>query len=239
MDKKEESKNLEVMKKRYGFDKAAAKWIPGGGEILKLIGVEVIMVDFIRNASSGWTNKIKKAYIKSISDYDPMTMTYLCQYRLVDEDKETSWREIRIIPEGFSFENPEETGKMIRFVPYSLHCKMAEEEAMYCRLGELFDKRKTLPIENLKQISGSKEQEKTLTYACNIGAVIKTEDNQILYFRIHKLNLRHNYKDNYNLTITDESKKAYTIPITMSEENYVFKFNGDRIGLLKIVDLED
>ena len=238
MDKKEESKNLEVMKKRYGFDKADAKWIPGGGEILKCIGVEVIMVEF-NKGEKGWTNKIKKAYIISISDYDPMTSTYLCKYRLVDEDKETSWREVRIIPEAFSFENPEETRKMIRFVPYSLHCKMAEEEAMYYRVSQLFDSRKTLPIENLKQISESKEQEKTLTYACNIAAVIKTIDDQTLYFRINKLNLRHNYKDNYLLTLTDEWKKAYTIPIIASEEEYVFKFNGDKIGLLKIIDLED
>lgn len=234
-----ENKNLEILKKRYGFDKANPKWFLKGGELLNFIGVEVILVDYTRDSNNIWTNKIKKAYINSITDYDPMTTTYLCKYRLVDKDKETEWREKRINPEGFSFELPEQTGKMLRFIPYSLHCKIAEEEALYYRLSELFDKRKTLPIENLKQISGSKEQEKTLTYACNIGAVIKTEDNQILYFRINKLNLRHNYKDNYNLTITDGTNKAYTVPINSSVENYVFKFNGENIGLLKIIDLED
>ena len=234
-----ENKNLEILKKRYGFDKADTKWLLDGGDILKYIGVEVILVDFLRDVNNNWTNKIKKASIISISDYDLMTMTYLCKYRTIDEDKETSWREVRINPGGFSFENPEETGKMLRFIPYSLHCKIAEEEALYYRLGELFDKRKTLPIENLKQLSESKEQDKTLNFACNIGAVIKTEDNQTLYFRIHKLNLRHNYKDNYNLTITDGTNKAYTVPINSSAENYVFKFNGENIGLLKIIDIED
>lgn len=234
-----DNKNLEIITKRYGFDKADQKWIPGGADILKLIGVEVILVDFNKNSDDKWVSKIKKAYIKSISDYDMMTSTYLCKYRIVDEDDESSWREQRIIPEGFSFENPEETRKMIRFIPYSLHCKIAEEEAMYYRLGELFKNRDTLPISNIKQISESNEQEKTLTYSCNIGAIIETVNNEILYFRINKLKLRHNFKDNYNLTITDENNKAYTIPINSNDKYYEFKFNGDTIGNLKLIDLED
>lgn len=235
------NKNLDVIINRYGFDKANQKWIPNGGDILKYIGVEVILVDFIRDGEGKWSNKVKKAYIKSISDYDPMTVTYLCRYRIVDEDTETSWREKRIIPEGFSFENPEETGKMIRFVPYSLHCKMAEEEALYYRLGELFNNRQTLPISSLESISISKEQDKTLNYSCNICAVIKTsvDNNSVLYFRVSKLSLRHNYKDNYNLTITDNSGKSYTLFIKSSDDKYKFKFNGEVIGDLKLIDIED
>lgn len=238
------NKNLDVIINRYGFDKADQKWIPNGGDILKYIGVEVILVDFIRDGEGKWSNKIKKAYIKSISDYDPMTVTYLCRYRIVDEDTDTSWREKRIIPEGFSFENPEETGKMIRFIPYSLHCKMAEDEALYYRLGELFDNRSTLPMTSLEVISSSKEQDKTLNYSCNICAVIKTVpdeegNSKILYFRINRLNLRHSYKDNYNLILTDNSNRSYTILIKSSDSQYKFKFNEEIIGDLKLIDLED
>ena len=238
---KKENKNLEIFKKKYKYKKNDLKWIPEGASILEYIGIEVVFVKFIKDsdANKKWSTNIKKSYIISISDYDPMTSTYLCKYRIVGEDKETSWREMRIIPEGFSFENPEETGTMYRFIPYSLHCKLAETEAFYARVDEIEKKKDTLPVESLKQISESKEQDKVLTYSCNIGAAIRTIDDDILWFRISKLSLRHTYKNNYNLTITDAEGKAITLQINSDLKNYNLKFGGDGIGTLKIIDLED
>lgn len=234
------SNNLKKLKKLYGFDKNDIKWISNGADILKYIGIETIFVEFIKDAEGNWTNKLKKSIITSITDFDPMTDTYLIKYRLVDEDKDTSWREMRIISEGFSFGNPEETGKMYRFVPYSLHCKLAETEAFYARIKNLFEKRDTLSLESLKQISESKEKEKTLSYRCNIGAAIKTVDGDILWFRLSNITLRHTHKDKYSLTLTDDNNKTYYLNISSNDTSYKFSYSkGEVIGDIKIIDLED
>lgn len=237
MDK--ETHLLKKLKSYYGFNKGNTKWISDGADILKYIGIEVIFINFNKDADGNWVNKIKRALILSISDFDPMTDTYLVKYRIVNEDKDTSWREIRIIPEGFSFGNPEETGNMVRFVPYSLHCEIAETEAFYGRLFELFTKRDTMPFKSLEQISVSKEQDKTLNYRCNIGAVIKTVDNEILWFRISKLTLKHSYKDKYKLIISDSANKTYLIDISSKEKEYKMTLGNEEIGVIKIIDLED
>lgn len=228
--------DLELFKEKYGYNKGDLRYIPEGADILKYIGVEVIFVEFTK-INNEWTNKIKKAIINEITDYDPMTLTYLCKYRLVDEDKENSWRELRIIPEGFSFNQPEIEGKMYRFIPYSLHCKMAEDEALYNRLSILYAKRDTMILSNLENLSVSKEQDKTLNYAMNIGLVIKTIDNNILWFRISKLSLKHKYKNVYSLRVENKNNKNYTIEITGDQKEYKFIYNGTEIGSAKIIDL--
>ena len=101
---------LKALKKRYGFNKGDYKYIPAGGEILKYIGQPMIFVDFKKDENGDWQSNFETAFIDSISDFDPMTMTYNCKYKLVDGVQ----KEIRIIPEGFSWGNPEETGEMKR-----------------------------------------------------------------------------------------------------------------------------
>lgn len=228
---------LETFKERYGFSKTSQKWIATeGASILEYVGIEVVAVEFTKKADNDWTTVLKKACIHEISDFDPMTVTYLCKYQIVGEDKEGSWREVRIIPEGYSMMG-DDSSWMIRFIPYSVHCKMAETEAFYSRLFELQAKSQSLSIESLNTLSDSKSQEATLGYSCNIGAVIKTVDNEVLWFRIKKLNIRHKFKQAYTLSITSWDDKNYIFEILSSDSEHDFIVNKELIGKFKIIDL--
>lgn len=230
-------KTLENLKERYGFSRRSQKWLATeGASILEMIGIEVVAIEFTKSESGDWSSILRKAVIVSISDFDPMTVTYLCKYRIVDEDSETSWRETRIIPEGYSL-IAEDANWMIRFVPYSLHCKMAETETFYSRLFELQAKRDTIPVSSLETLSVSKSQDNTLGYSCNIGAVIKTIDNEILWFRIKKLSIRHKFKTSYTLSITSWDDKSYVLDIQSTDTEYNFTINKENLGKLKIIDL--
>lgn len=219
---------LEALKKRYGFNKGSYKYIPAGGEILKYVGQPVIFVDFSRNDEGEWNSTFETAFIKSISEFDPMTMTYLCKYNLSDGVE----KELRIIPEGFSWGDPEETGKMQRFVPTSLHYTLQEDELFYNRLQELYDSRDTLPLESVKLLADSKEQDKTLKYTHNIGAAIKTADGKVLWIRLQKLGLTHRNGEYYNLSFGDE-RNRWTVIVKSSDKEYEI----EKTGKLKLIDL--
>jgi hypothetical protein len=146
-----------------------------------------------------------------------MTTTSIIKYKIIGEEEV---KEARIIPEGFSFESPEETGKSLRFLPLSMHFKVQEEKAFYDRLLAKFDNAKTLSIEALENLSNSKEQSELLGRNYNIAAVIKTDEEtpEILYFRIDKLKLKHNKQDNYAITLTKEDKER-----NYNSRPYMFK----------------
>lgn len=243
-ENKKEITGAALLDRRYGFDKADYKWIPAGAEILHYIGSSVVFVEFIKEASGAWVDNIKEADILSISDYDPMTVTYLLKYRIKGEDTESSFREMRIIPEGFSWGNPDETGVMHRFIPYSLHCKLAETEMLYARVSKLYTARPSLPIEALGTISGSAETKKTLEYSCNIVAALSIDPKQdglgkVVFFRVHNLSLRHLHKDIYLLSITDGDGNIYTQEIQGTAEEHNFLVSGKYAGKLKLIDLQD
>lgn len=220
---------LEALKKRYGFNKGSYKYIPAGGELLKYIGQTVIFVDFKKNDLGEWNSTFELAFIDSIDEYDPMTMTYLCKYELKDKEK----REIRIIPEGFSWGDPEESGEMKRFIPKHLHCILEEDELFYNRLQELWNTRNTLSLDSLKTLAESKDQENTLKYTHNIGALIQTsDDSKILWVRLNKVSLSHRNGEYYNLSIGDE-RNRWTIVISKNDLQYEMK----NIGKFKIIDL--
>ena len=221
---------IEILKGKYGFNKFSYEYIPAGSEILKWIGQVVIFCDHKRNESGEWEVKIDKAQILSIADFNPMTMTYKVKYKLDNEEEE---KELEIIPEGYSWGNPEETGVMQRFIPYSLHCKLVETEIFYARLKELWGIRKTLPIESLKTISESKEKDKILKYSNHIAAIIKLDDTEdILYFRLHSLKIRHRAGKNYNIAFGD-GETVFNIMVDSEQDTYRFEDLGD----LKFIDL--
>ncbi len=228
---------LKDVKSRYGFSKTDTKWLPEGSSIMEYIGMELISIDFTRNTETNdWTNTLSKAIIHSLTDYDPMSRTYLCKYSTSDME-EGSWKEVRIIPEGFELIGPDST-KMIRFVPYSLHSKMVETEEFYKKLFILQTKSKTLSIQELLTLSSSSNQEETLGYSHNIGVLIKTEDNEILWFRIRNISLRHLHGTQYHLTITSWDNKRYVIgEIDSNAEEYPFTVNHYNLGNFKIIDL--
>jgi hypothetical protein len=164
-----------------------------------------------------------------------MTMTYMCDYQVgnVDGEYDPEIKSIRIQPEGASYENPEETGEAKRFLPISKRFEIIEDGLFYSRVAELWDSRKTLPIDSLKELSDSKDQGSQLRYSRNVGAaIVLDEDNTILYIRIHKLKLNHKAGNKYSLRIENDDR-YWTCMISSDDETYDF----EGLGKMKIIDL--
>lgn len=228
---------LSELKDRYGFSKTDTRWLPEGSSILEYIGIDLIVIEFARDVEKNeWSSKLKKGVIISASDFEPISGTYLCKYR-TDDMEENSWKEVNIIPEGFELLGPD-SNKMIRFVPYSLHSKMVETEEFYNKLFVKQAKEKTLDIKELSMISDSKDQEKVLEYYHNIGALIKTVENEILWFRIRKISVKHLHGTTYTIIVTSWDNKRYTLnEIQSTEEDYKFIVEHSEVGRLKFIDL--
>lgn len=225
---------IESLKKLYGFDKADYKYVPAGGEILKLIGQEVVLVTY-QKTDEVWDCKTEKAVIVSISDYNPINMTYKCKY--VAQSNLDTEQEIRIIPEGYSWSDTGSDNYFVRFVPYSLHCKLVEDELFYERLKVLFDERDSLPFSIIKAISEG-EKDKFLKYSGHIAAVIKLNDSDdVLYFRLFDIQVQHKAGKKYSVTIIDTNKKEYRIDVNSAEENKEYDFIG--LGKVKFINLAD
>lgn len=237
MDNK--TSRLEELVLRYGFSTSSLKWVPEGGELLKYIGQEVAYIDFSKDDQGKWSSVVKVAVIDSISDFEPVTSTYSISYRIIgDECSDDTLCTERIIPEGISYSIIENPGlmKMNRFIPESLHLECVEEEQFYTRLGNLWETRDTLPIEALQTISSSKDRDRTLRYYRNIGATIKTESGEYLYFRISNLKLRP-IKGGSELTIVDGDKNTFIFKISKDLKSYSWIEGKEIIGELKLIDL--
>lgn len=227
---------------RYGLNKGSMRWVSPGAEILRYIGTEVVVVHYTMEKSEveGEHAKISSTDVRvgrinSISDYDPMTGTYKINYTMTGE---TDSMEMRIIPEGFSFNQPDVDLSMTRFIPLSLHYAFMEAENFYLRLAELFDKRDTIPINVLQEITDSKDKNQTLNYFCNIGAVIKTSEGEMLHFRLRDLKIKHIHKDRFDMILND-GHDSYVLSVSDKDKVYKFKQGKEEIGELKILDIED
>lgn len=246
---------FEEFKELYEFNSGSLKWIPKGGELLKYIGQEVVLVIYSKDENGEWKNTFKAANVISINDYDPVTMTYNIKYQVLNggiPDGEP--KEERIIPEGFSFDVMGQgiQDTMNRFVPYSYHLRVVEEEAYYKRVGELFDSRDTIPFDAIKTLAQSKEQGNTLGYAKNIIAAVRptkeiegeeTEDleytGELFVFRVNQIKIRHEHKDTWRLIISDINNKSYSVVVTAEDTFYELRHMGENIGDLKLIDLTD
>lgn len=233
-------KELKKLINDYGYAPSNYKYIPMACEILKCIGQSVVLVSYERpekkegeeqDPSAGWNTSTKLVNILSISDHDPMTMTYLVKYK---EDKSEEEKEVRIQPEGYEFCNPEETGHFIRLQPFSYHHQMMEDEFFFARLRKLYDERDTLPFDSLKTIANSKDQGQILRYSHNIGAAIELENGSLIWIRLYTLSLKHRQGSKYGLFFSNEGKEWSTL-IDSSEKVY----NIGGWGKLKIIDLAD
>jgi hypothetical protein len=223
--------DLKKLKETYGYSKGNYKYITPGAEILKYVGQNVVIVDF-KKEDGTWKDNIRYGLLKKIEDFDILTMTYMCTYSF---DGETEEHKIRIIPEGFSFEDPEKTGTMTRFIPMSLHFKMVEDEYFYTKkLRDLYDNSTTMPVDALQVLSDSGDQKATLRYAKNIGAAIELEDNSLVWIRIQKLKLIHKKGTKYFLSFGDENENISMIIDTDLDRDYY----TNRYGKIKILDLE-
>ena len=123
---------------------------------------------------------------------------------------------------------------MKRFVPTSLHYQLQEDELFFKRLEDLWNERQTIDLDSLKTLSESKEQEKTLKYTHQIGALIKTvDDGKFMWVRLWKLGLTHRNGEYYNLSFGDE-RNRWTVTIKKSDTEYELK----DIGTFKLIDLQ-
>ncbi len=228
-----EEKQLRKLKNEYGFAPGSYKYILPGSEIMRYIDQIMILIEYRKKEGEedAWTNEMKKVKIISISDHNPENMTYLCKYQIEGEEEV---KEERIIPEGYSWGIPEESGYMLRFMPYSTHCQAVEDEFLLQRVKDLYDKRETLDFEILKALSKDPGQAQVLKYSHNIGMAVKLADGDFLWIRIHSLKLKHRQGKVYGLFLAD-AKNTWPFVISPDDKEYNFMDSGT----FKILDLAD
>lgn len=206
------SAQLESIKKNYGYDPASVEWIGKGGEIFEYLGMEVMRLDFYKEEDA-WKNKVGKSLLIRCENFDPMTETVDIVWKDVDYEKpEEEWEEhtTKITPIGFTYGDPEENGKMTRFMPYSLHTKKIETEALYAKLTYLMnepkEESKAVHLAQLETLSSSRDRERLLSHIVNIAAVIKPEgeDEGFTYiYRLGNVALKHQFKNVWKLSVKD------------------------------------
>lgn len=228
--------------------KKTPKFIPQGGDILKFIGSEMLKVEFKRDPEDNlWkTDNPSPIFVISIGDFDPMT----CTYKLVYKEQEGEDKDLRITPEGFSWNNPEEDGWMTRFVSYSTHFTMMEEELYYNNLELRFSSNKgVLSPKELSQFSTGRERRRRLNNINYISAVINTNVEGglgvgILAFRLSDIIKVEKRGKKWELGIKDNEGDYIQIHkfIEDQESHYwscpEFIVNGKLLGELKIMDIE-
>jgi len=221
----------EILKEKYSFHADNIKYLLPGAEILKYIGQDVALLKFKKDENGKWKTEHSKAKIEKIYDFEPQMMTYMCDYL---ENDEPEIKSVRIQPEGASYENPEETGEALRFLPASKKFELLEDGMFFSRVAELWDSRKTMSLDSLLALSTSKEQDIQLRYSRNIGAAIRMDDDgTILYIRIHKLILKHRAGNSYSLRIENDDR-YWNFMITEDDETYDF----EGLGKMKILDIK-
>jgi hypothetical protein len=232
----------------YALGKATTKWIPEGGDILKRIGTEMILVKFSKETGE-WKTENVRVFILGISGYDAMTGTYEIKYReLGGDDKEDKVETERIIPEGFSFNQPEKDLWMHRFMPYSLHMALTEEEIYYTRLREIFNSRPGLGIDEIRTLAQGNQSE-SLGYHNYIAAVIDSDiqgglGQGMISFRIYGLGKIQLVSGGWSLGVMDKDSNYFQVRLETDQEKggtvcKGFTIDGKLIGDLKILDIED
>ena len=214
------------------FNRASLRFVPEGGEILKYVGCDVFHVKLTRdNSESPWKVDQKMVRILDISNWEPMSGTYKATYT----DFENTY-EMRMIPEGFQFENSEETNNMERFVPMSIHFTLTELDVFFKRLEHLFETRPSLPIEAIKKIQESKQEEQ-LGYFHNVGLLVKNPEVGMCFVRIYKITLPVKFGKEWKFSVSDKEGNIFPIKIHEEKDTQHFYLNGENLGEFKIIDI--
>lgn len=208
------SAQLESIKKNFGYDPTSPKWISRGGELMKHLGTEVMRIEFKKEGEE-WKSSAGQALLLQANAYDPETETVVLVWKDVDYSKpEEEWevKETRIFPPGFSFENPEESGCVTRFLPYSLHTEKVETETYFTKLKYLFnvegDESKAMTLGLLKSIASSGGRVNTLCHIHYIAVVVKPVGEDAIYtFRLGDIGIRHQFKSVWKVTAKDDTGK--------------------------------
>jgi hypothetical protein len=225
---------LEKFKERYGFNTGSVKWLPQGGELLKYIGQEVILIEYTKNEDSSWSSSYSPVQVKSIDSYDPKTNTYKIVYSY--KDKPEVDEEERIIPEGYRFfpgEMVENTNYTNQFIPESTHLRCIEESGFYSSLSSMWSSKPSENLDNINSMIKSSDTQKgeTLIRRIHLAAVIKTSSNDILYFRIIKFRYRTRKGGLVELELRDSENNLVTA--TGQKNSVSYRLSG--IGELKII----
>ena len=247
MEKKRSLK--EILVSDYSFNRASMKWIPKGGQLMEYIGQEVVYIDYTRqSAEENWTIDIKRAFIQSIHDFEPLTGTYEIIFSLTgEEDNPEEFKRERIIPEGFSYNNPDECNWMHRFVPFSIHFKMGETEMLFARLKSLFDTKGGMTMAEIKKIQVEDPQKK-LGFFNNVRAVIDTDVEGglglgLLSFRITEITEPKLLSKTWRFGLYDSNRNYFPVKIDKVNEGETvvkaWEIGGEVIGDLKIMDIAD
>lgn len=235
---------MEILTDDYTFSMASMKWISEPGKLLELIGHEVMFIDYQNEGTEeeeNWTTKSGPALIQSIEDFDPSTRTYNIKYVLLGKDQDHETKEERIFPAGFSFNQPDESGWMHRFVPYSLHWQMMEEKSKFDRYTQLFSERETLGIEGLELIRDQKNNALSTFY--NFALIIKSKDDKIFGFRINGVRGISKADYGYSFTVLDSKGNQFPVRYLFEDDKFtkaIMRIPGEgEIGEVKILDLQD
>ncbi len=222
----------QVLLEDCNFDRSSLKFVPKGGEMLKYVGCDVFHVKLTReNQESPWAVEQKMVRIESISDWEPLSGTYKVIYTdFVDTF------EMRMIPEGFKFENSEETNNVERFVPLTIHFMLQDLDIFYKRLENLFNTKPCLSIEALKKIQESKQEEQ-LGYFHNVGFILNNPERGICYFRIYKMTPIVKLGKEWKFSVQDEDGNIFPLKIKEGENVNQFYLNGESLGEFKILDI--
>ena len=222
----------EILKERYGFDKGSYQYVPRGAEILKMIGQNVIKVEYDKKEDGTWDTKFGPAFLVSVSDFDPINMSYKAVYR---ESPEAGDQEFRMIPEGYSWADSEDVTHIVRLLPGSMHCQLMEDELFYERMKQLWETRDTLDFTALAGLASSKDKDTTLRYSRHLACLIRLEgEENVLYFRIHKLSLKHKAGKQYALSLWDGEDNPVKALIESDQKEYDFELGT---GTFKIIDI--
>lgn len=243
----------EVLVSDYTFNPASFKWIPKGGSILEYIGQTVAYIEYTKETDdTEWKTTGKAAYIQSIHDYEELTGTYEILFSVIGEDQEGIIRRERIIPEGFSYNQPDTDNWMHRFTPFSLHYEMIEREQFWNRLGILYNTIPGMTFDELKKFQAQEKVENKLGYFENIHAIINTDIDGglgvgLIAFRVSEITEPKLLSKTWKMGLKD-SKGNY-IPLTFEKkdlqensETGIIKgwtLNEELIGDMKIIKIAD
>lgn len=220
-----------MKKQNYKFSTTSEKWVMEPGSFARYIGMPVLLITHKKTPDGKWDVTDSTVLINSVGDFEPIMESQLIRYTTSDNEI----KEERVNPIGMTVGNPEELSEILRFVPLKVHYRLQEELAFVSRIKKMWEENKSVPTQAIQQLSESKDQISILRSQYIVAVYKKGEE--LSYFRIKKLSLRHVVKSKYNLNITAEDGNNFVYSansvdgkLTISEDN--------ELGELKLIDVK-
>ena len=239
---------LKDLKEEYTYNPAGPEWGIVGGTLAEYLGMEVVKINFKKNAEGEWEQKIGKALLISLTDYDPLTETSLLSWKEVDyavPEKDWKRKETRVVGPGFSFGNPEDVGEMTRFLPYSLHVRKVETETLNEKLKFAFLNlsHRAVSLEDLQVLANGKDRKRLLKEVHNLRLVVMPEgEDRVATYRVGDIHVQHQIKSTYKITLSDTRGKGEVLfyyDSSNPDKGLVWKEKGQVVATARIFALKD